>query len=279
MARNSSGVYTLPIAAYVSGTVIKSADMNSNLNDISTALTQSIASTGVTVMTAPLPIAVGTVSTPGLAFVGSLSTGLYSALAGQFSATAGGTSVMTWATSLITAGALITTATGVTFTSGAVFTLSSGASATFSAGSTVTFTNTSWTFSSSSVANAFLTALAQQFTLVFTIEGGGSVPTTGDKGYIEAPCSGTILRATIMADQSGSAVVDIKKSTYAGFPPSSSICAAAKPTLSSAQKNQDSTLTGWTTTFTSGDIFDFNLNSVTTCTRIQVSLLYKRTSQ
>lgn len=78
MPRNSSGTYSLPQAAFVSGTVIASAAMNSNLSDIATALSGSVASNGVTPMTGPLQAFAGTVSSPGLTFVGNTSAGIYS---------------------------------------------------------------------------------------------------------------------------------------------------------------------------------------------------------
>jgi hypothetical protein len=69
-------------------------------------------------------------------------------------------------------------------------------------------------------------------------------------------------------------VVDIWKDTYANFPPldADSITASAPPTLSSAQKAQDSTLTGWTTSVAAGDILAYNVDSATTVTRVLVSL-------
>lgn len=57
MSRNGSGTYTLPpLNPVVTGTVISSTWANNTLNDIATALTQSIASTGVTTPTANLPM-------------------------------------------------------------------------------------------------------------------------------------------------------------------------------------------------------------------------------
>jgi hypothetical protein len=58
MARNGSGTYSLysPGNPAVTGTVISSTTHNNTLNDIATALTQSIASTGVTTPTANLPM-------------------------------------------------------------------------------------------------------------------------------------------------------------------------------------------------------------------------------
>jgi len=108
--------------------------------------------------------------------------------------------------------------------------------------------------------------------LTFVVDGGGSVITTGSKGYVEVPFDGTINRVTVLGDQSGSIVVDIKKSTYSGFPTTSSIVASAPPTLSSAQKSQDSTLTGWTTAITAGDVLEYSVTSASTVTRVTVSL-------
>ena len=54
--------------------------------------------------------------------------------------------------------------------------------------------------------------------------------------------------------------------------PADSITASAKPTISSGTKQQDSTLTGWTTSISAGDILRFNVDSITTITRCTVSL-------
>ncbi|MBU2060165.1 MAG: hypothetical protein KKB38_20840, partial [Gammaproteobacteria bacterium] len=85
--------------------------------------------------------------------------------------------------------------------------------------------------------------------VTFIIDGGGSAITTGLKGFIELPWAGTIERVSLLADQSGSIVIDIWKDTYANFPPTDadSITASAPPTISSATKAEDETLTGWTT--------------------------------
>jgi len=116
-------------------------------------------------------------------------------------------------------------------------------------------------------------------TLTFIIDGGGSAITTGQKGHLEIPFACTITQATLLADQSGSIVIDIWKDTYANFPPTvaDTITASAKPTLSSAQKSQDSTLTGWTTAIAAGDILAFNVDSCTTCERVTLSLKCTKT--
>ena len=108
----------------------------------------------------------------------------------------------------------------------------------------------------------------------FVIDGGGSAITTGVKGYLEIPFACTINRVTLLADQSGSIVVDVWKDTYANYPPvdADSITASAVPTISSATKDQDATLTGWTTAISAGDILGFNVDSITTCQRVTISL-------
>ena len=110
--------------------------------------------------------------------------------------------------------------------------------------------------------------------LTFIIDGGGSAITTGQKGHLEIPFAGTIKQVTMLADASGSIVVDIWKDTYANFPPTDadSITAAAPPTIAAAQKSQDATLTGWTTAIAAGDILAFNVDSCATITRVTISL-------
>lgn len=106
----------------------------------------------------------------------------------------------------------------------------------------------------------------------FVIDGGGAEITTGSKGYLEIPFDCTVTGWTILADQSGSIVVDVKKCTYGDFPTNSSIAGTEKPTLSSAQKNHDLDLVSWTTAITAGDILEFVVDSVTGIERVKVSI-------
>lgn len=105
-----------------------------------------------------------------------------------------------------------------------------------------------------------------------TIDGGGNVISTGVKGYVTIPYNCTITGWDIFADQVGSCVIDLWKDTYANFSPniSDSITGSEKPTLSSAQKNQDNSLSTWTTSISAGDIIAFNVDSATTVTRVNV---------
>lgn len=108
----------------------------------------------------------------------------------------------------------------------------------------------------------------------YVIDGGGSVPATGSKGFVSIPVACTVTGWVILADQSGSAVVDIKRATFSGFPTTSSIAGTDKPTLSAVQKNENlGPLAGWTsTTVAAGDVIEFSLSSITTCTRVNVTL-------
>lgn len=110
-------------------------------------------------------------------------------------------------------------------------------------------------------------------------EGGATLTTGAKKAYISMPHAGTITEATLLADQSGSIVVDIWKDTYANFPPTNadSVTAAAPPTISGAIKSTDITLSGWTKTFSTGDIFEFNIDSVVTLTKCILILKYDKT--
>lgn len=112
----------------------------------------------------------------------------------------------------------------------------------------------------------------------FTIDGGGNVITTGLKGCLEMPYAGTISGWTIVSDVSGSAVIDVWSGSYSTYPlsVSNTITGADKPTLSSQQKNQNLTLSAWTTSLSLGDFVCFNVDSATTVTRVLVSIRVSR---
>jgi hypothetical protein len=112
--------------------------------------------------------------------------------------------------------------------------------------------------------------------VTLAIDGGGSPPATGAKGTVQCPYAGTLTGWTLLADVSGSAQITVSKGTYSAFPTVASIVASAPPILSTAQKATSTTLTGWTTAVAAGDIFSFNLDSVTTCTRIILELQIAR---
>lgn len=111
----------------------------------------------------------------------------------------------------------------------------------------------------------------------FVIDGGGSVPATGAYGQLDIPFAGTITGWVLTADQSGSAVVDVLRSTYSGFPTTASLASTDKPTLSSVQKNENLAVSVWTTSLSAGDQLQVNLNSVTSCTRLNLTVIVTTT--
>lgn len=99
-----------------------------------------------------------------------------------------------------------------------------------------------------------------------TIDGGGSAVTTGSKGFITVPYAGTITNWYMAADQSGSAVIDVKRSG------TSIVGAGNKPTLSSAQSG-NAAVSSWTSTaISAGDILEFNVGSASTLTRVTLTI-------
>lgn len=125
------------------------------------------------------------------------------------------------------------------------------------------------------------TVPASPGTINFVLDGGGSALTTGvklDLGPWDFDL--TLSAVTMLADQTGSLVLDFWVDTYANYPPTvaDTITASAKPTISSAVKSQDTTLTGWTTPIAAGKTLRVNIDSITTLTRCGVALKYLRTS-
>ncbi len=132
---------------------------------------------------------------------------------------------------------------------------------------------------SGELPTARLSTNIKTLTITFIIDGGGAEIALGEHGHLEIPFACTINRVTMLADQSGSIQVDIWKDTYANFPPTDadSITASAVPTITTAQKSQDSTLTGWTTAIAAGDILAFYVDSVTDIERVTISLKVTKT--
>jgi len=108
-----------------------------------------------------------------------------------------------------------------------------------------------------------------------TIDGGTGVPLTGIKGYVACPYNGTIHHWAIEAEPAGSCVFDIWKSR--GIPDvADSICAGDKPTLVASTTALD-TPTGWTDTVALGDIFGYNLDSISISTRVTLMVIVRET--
>lgn len=115
--------------------------------------------------------------------------------------------------------------------------------------------------------------------LELIVDGGGSEIVPGVVADMRIPFACTIQKVTLLADQSGSIVVDIWKDTLANFPPTDadSITASAPPTISGDDSSEDATLSGWTTSISAGDVLRFNVDSVTDIERVTLVLDLLRT--
>lgn len=112
----------------------------------------------------------------------------------------------------------------------------------------------------------------------FVIDGGGSVIVGGVKGGITVPFDCTVTGWYITSKTSGSITVDVNKSTFTGYPTLASIAGTELPTLTAANKANDTTLTTWTTALVKGDQLEFEVDGTpTSVTRVTVTLLVDKT--
>lgn len=123
---------------------------------------------------------------------------------------------------------------------------------------------------------ANLAARTTSVQVLFDNNGAELVDNT--KARFDIPVNATLTKWRILADQSGSVVFDIWKDTYANYPPTIADTiiggGGTKPTVSSATKNEDSTLTGYTTSFSAGDTVIVNVDSCTTITQAVLILTF-----
>lgn len=114
-------------------------------------------------------------------------------------------------------------------------------------------------------------------TLGVTVDGGGSAPPTGVKGYVVVPYNGIITGWSIVSDGSSpTCTFDVWKIAAGTALPTvaNTITAAAKPALAVGNVVRSTAISTWTTAtnLTAGDIIGFNLDAVSTGTRITLTL-------
>lgn len=112
-----------------------------------------------------------------------------------------------------------------------------------------------WDFSTEEIKTASLYK-----TITFTFDGGADVLAGPAPAVYVAEQAMTIVGWTLLAKESGSLTLTVKKATYTDFPSMTSITGANNPALSSAQKNTDSTLTSWTTSVAAGDAIEVDIS-------------------
>lgn len=117
------------------------------------------------------------------------------------------------------------------------------------------------------------------FGIPFVIDGGGSAITSGTKYQgVEVPFACTVTGWTITGNVSGSIVCTVSRATYANHNTYTAISGTEKPTLAAATKNQDLTLSTWTTSLAAGDLLQVAVDSLaTSVTLATVSLRLTRT--
>jgi hypothetical protein len=280
MPRNSSGTYTLPIGAFVPNGLIKSSDHNSNYSDIATALTQSLATTGVSTMSGALKAAAGSVGSPSITFGTDTDTGLFLAGTDQLGFSTNGTQVVTLNADQSVSWAGAATWGGNVTYNGAV-----------TINGTLTVNGTSITFGAGAAA-AFWQGIESNFAIEVSFNGGGVAIVGPTWVWVEVPCNCTLQRVTLLADQSGNAgawIGTLPYSSFNGLLSWSPVGPSAFPTpaisFSGALKAQTTSFVGWSqTTFTAGSIIGIavggssSVNSnATNCQILTVSLVMQRT--
>ena len=111
-------------------------------------------------------------------------------------------------------------------------------------------------------------------TINFVLDNGSNDITSGVKGSLGLDVSGRIESWTLVSENEGSIVIDIKKDKYDTYPDSlTSIVGSEYPRLSTQKKNRDESRSTWTTDVVAGDILDF---SVVSCSGIQKCSLFLR---
>jgi hypothetical protein len=105
-----------------------------------------------------------------------------------------------------------------------------------------------------------------------TFNGIGGVVSVGKTDWICIPYNCIITGWEIYGDITGSCVIDMWKDTYANFPPTvgDQITNGEKPTLSSAVKNRNLSLTTFSTSITAGDCIMFYVESCSFLTKINL---------
>jgi hypothetical protein len=109
-------------------------------------------------------------------------------------------------------------------------------------------------------------------TVGISLNGNGAYISSGSKGYITMPYACTITGWYLVANATGSIVIDIEKGDFTTFPVNTSIVGSATPSLVSQQKNSSTTLTGWTTSVAQNDVIEFTVVSNTTVTNASLNL-------
>lgn len=105
-------------------------------------------------------------------------------------------------------------------------------------------------------------------------DGGGVAYGTDDPIYLDIPFKATITRARLLHDAASTTTIDTWKDTYANYPPTNAdtITGGNEQATSAAIKDEDTTLTSWTTAVAEGDVFAQNVDANDVAARTLSSL-------
>lgn len=110
-------------------------------------------------------------------------------------------------------------------------------------------------------------------TLEIVLDNDGAALVAGVTGTLDIFQNCTITGIVLTADQTGSVILDLKRTTYSAYPSGLvSICGSTPPSLSSAQKALDVSLTGWTTGLNAGDVIQVSVASAATITQLTLAI-------
>lgn len=214
MARNGSGSYNAPSSTWnpaIPGQTILSDDWNALLSDLSTAITNSIASDGQTTTTLSIPfsqglrVGTGSLGAPSIGVIGDTDTGIYFPSANNGALVAGGVVAASWNASGFTivgsqtlAGLNVTGNTSLGDAAGDTLTVA--ATSTFAA--PVTFNGTATFTSTVTVPDASFTNAKLANMATATIKGRVTAG-TGVSEDLTATQATTILNAVVGDSGSG----------------------------------------------------------------------------
>lgn len=128
------------------------------------------------------------------------------------------------------------------------------------------------------LATAQIPANLTKADITFNLDGGGVAIVAGGVWYLSnINFAGAITAWNLVADVSGSVVIDVWKANAAIPTVANTITASALPTLASAQSAFAGAITSWTTSIAAGDVFAFKVNSAATVTKVSLTIQVTKT--
>lgn len=112
-------------------------------------------------------------------------------------------------------------------------------------------------------------------TINYVIDSGSIAMLPGNKGSVTLDVSGIIESVTILSDQQGDLILNIRKSNYLNYPTFTSIVGGGNIVLNSFRKYKNDVLNNWDKTIVAGDILTFDVVAVNNINRFLVSLKLK----